>query len=403
MLHVPNFCPECGSSEATSRFCSSCGYSLASTPAPPDARTRVEETPVFRPFAPPVVETWDSIAADPWSSTAGVTTPPPVRNVVTQTHAAVGERLLTITRLTVLKWLWRICLLTTGVSGAWQYSSFISEPFFSTSAPGDLASMVLLVALLVLTGVAANAARQAGAKTPHPVLAVLLVIGAALFAYVIAGLISPELRSETAISTLYNKGLDRRFLYGLALVLENLAIYVAVLTPVVALTNALEDKYPGDPLLSSQTTARLNPTVLQPGSSLWRRLIGTRGMQVAEPVRVGWGRVLGGALVLGAYDVIAEGLVFGSNAGPLPSEEFVKRQLPLYLFVAPLILWSNLKFNKISPAGGVGAGLATATAIAPSEPRGFWRGVRWWFLFIMGGFAVVALLMLLAVLTTDFG
>ena len=142
----------------------------------------------------------------------------------------------------------------------------------------------------------------------------------------------------------------------------------------------------------------------EPGASLLRRIIGLPGLHKAEQVRIGWGLVLWTALAVGAYDVIAAGLVFGSKTGPLPSEDFVKGQLPFLLLVAPLLLWSNLKFNKLTlDLETIRAEPSTILAPAPSEARGFWRSVRWWFLFIIGGLAVVALLMFLAVLTAEFG
>ncbi len=284
---MPNFCPECGSSQATSRFCSSCGYSLASTPAPPDASTRVEDTPVFHPFAPPVVETWDSLAADPWSSTAGAVTPP-VRNVVTQTPVAVSE-----TKLTAITWLWRIFLLATiaygvidGRAYALALGDTISVPSRSMAAVANSSDalyvfgVLALVALLTMTGVAASAARQVGARTPHPALAVLLVIGAAIAAITLGWLISPEYWADVEIASLYDKGLDRRILYGVALLIQSLAVYVVALAPVVALSKAVGPRYSSGNFSKSEISV------------------------------VNWASVWFSALVVGAYDVITAMMVF---------------------------------------------------------------------------------------------
>ncbi len=369
---MPNFCPECGSSQATSRFCSACGYSLASTPAPPDARTRVEETPVFRPFASPVVETWESLAGNPWSSTAGAAIPPPVRNVVARTPVDVSE-----TKLTALKWLWRVILVVITAYGAIECYSTVGKPFFNTSTPSDALSVVLFVALLALVGVAANAARQAGSRVPHPLLTIILVIGAGIAAHLSAGLISPEYRAGIEISALWEESLDRRLLYGFALVLENLAFYAAVLAPVVALSKALEGEY----------------------LVLW--------LEDGEPARFGWWLVLGSGLVLGAHDVVTTGLVRDLLVSLGDDAEISKWKLAL--FAVPLFLYGNLHFKKRSDieekraakAAQERAAKAAQDLAGEPEPRGFWRVFRWWFLFIIGGFAVVALLMLLAAFLTS--
>ena len=311
VLYVPNFCPECGSSEATSRFCSSCGYSLASTPAPPDARTRVEETPVFQSFAPPVVETWDSLAADPWRSSTGVVPPPPVRNVVTQTQVTVSE-----TKLTAVKWLWRVNLLATAAYGVAVANS--SDALYIFGLLG-------IVALLTVTGVAASAARQVGARTPHPALAVLLVIGAAVTSGVLGWLISPESWADVEIASLYDKGLDRRILYGVALLIQSLAVYVAALAPVVALSKALGDRYVGD----------------APSASLydWGAVVET------EPEGFRWKHAMYCVSVIGIHDVVVTGLMFGVPGadGSLPGGKAL-----LLVFAGPLFLWRNLDFKKLS-------------------------------------------------------
>ena len=293
---MPNFCPECGSSEATSRFCSSCGYSLASAPAPPDARTRVEETPVFRPFAPPVVETWDSLAADPWSSSAGAVTPPPVRNVVTQTPVDLRsyQRERLIKKLIRLKRLWAWTVMAVIAYGAVEFFSVALQSFISTevmSAVLGVLGLVLLAAWLTLAGVAASAARQAGARTPHPALAVLLVVGAGFLAYVLVGLISPDFSADTeAVLLLSDTGGGRIFRYGFAFLLFGFFVYTAALAPVVALSKALKDKYPGDPLYRKTESDEQDAAPI-----------------MYESVHVGWWHLLLSALILGTFDVITAG------------------------------------------------------------------------------------------------
>ena len=294
---MPNFCPECGSSEATSRFCSACGYSLASTPAPPDARTRVEETPVFQSFAPPVVETWDSLAAGPWSSSAGVVTPPPVRNVVTQTPVDLRsyQRERLIKKLVMLKRLWAWTVMAVIAYGVVEFFSVALQSFISTevmSAVLGVLGLVLLVAWLTMAGVAASAARQAGARTPHPALAVLLVVGAGFLAYVLGGLISPDLSADTEAILLFVEANDgaRMTRYALALLLPGFLVYMAALAPVVALSKALKDRYPGDPLYRKTESSDQDAAPI-----------------MYESVYVGWWRLLLSALILGTFDVITAG------------------------------------------------------------------------------------------------
>ena len=348
VLHVPNFCPECGSSEATSRFCSSCGYSLTSTPAPPDARTRVEETPVFRPFAPPAVETWDSLAADPWSS-AGVVTPPPVRNVVTQTPVAVSE-----TKLAAVKWLWRVNLL--GLTALVWLASFLS-----TSTPGALLSLVMFGALLTMTGVAASAARQVGAKTPHPAIAVLLVIGAAVAAYFLAGLISPDYNANTDPADI--KVGNAQGQYMLALLITNLAIYLTALAPAVAISKSLENRCPGE----------------------WFRFGKAKGP-------FGWRIVLVSALVISFFEIVGPVMFDGSYT-----------MGKWMMWAAPLFLWGILDFEKRDLEAERAAEAEQWLKRKP-EPRGFWRVFRWWCFFIIGSFVgLVLLLLLIAFLVSVFG
>ena len=292
-----------------SRFCSSCGYSLASTPAPPDASTRVEDTPVFQPFAPPVAESWGNLAADPWSSNAGAVTPPPMRNVVTQTPVDVSE-----TKLAAVKWLWRIFLLATIAYGFVAFPSFTGEPVSSTAAHVYVLGVLALVALLTMTAVAASAARQVGARTPHPALAVLLVIGAAIAAITLGWLISPEYWADVEIASLYDKGLDRRILYGVALLVQSIAVYVVALAPVVALSKALSDRYSGDVFKS-------------------------------EPSGVSWASVWFSALAVSAYDVITAGLVFRAW---WVGWEFVGISLAILIGSLFLFLWALLDFKTRS-------------------------------------------------------
>jgi hypothetical protein len=330
---VPNFCPECGSSQATSRFCSSCGYSLAYTPAPPDASTRIEDTPVFHSFAPPVVETWDSLAADPWSS-AGVVAPPPVRNVVTQTSVDVSE-----TKLTAVKWLWRFNLLATAAYGVAVANSSDALYVFGVLA---------FVVLLTVTGVAASAARHIGVRTPHPALAVLLVVGAAIAAVVLGWLISPETVADIEIAALYDKGLDRRVLYGIALLIQSLFIYAAALAPVIALSKELKDRYAGD----------------APPASLynWEAVVET------EPEGFRWKHAMYCVLVIGIHDVAVTGLVFGVPGadGSLPGGKLL-----LMLFAGPLYLWRNLDFKKRSEIEAARAKKRTEFVDEPFFSRGY--------------------------------
>jgi hypothetical protein len=388
---VPNFCPECGSSQATSRFCSSCGYSLASTPAPPDASTRVEDTPVFQPFAPPVVETWDSLAADPWSSTAGAVTPPPIRNVVTQTPVDVSERLarqadvltsadkylrlLTVRRLTLLKWLWRFHLVTASAYGALRYRSATSgKPAFGTDAPEYVLVLLLLVGLLTLSGVAASTARRIGAKTPHPVLAILLTISAGVVISLVVGLISPEYSAGTEITLLLEKGLDRRLLYGFALLLGSLVIYAATLAPAIALSKTLELKYPDSPLSAGDAYK-------------------------ADLVRIDWRLVLQAALIIGATDIVAAGLVFDiSSASGITKVNDIPWGI---IAIVPLTaLGGLLRFYKPSPDTAAIEAAREAQAereaewkdsevVAKADWLDFWR----WCLYIVGSIGGMFLLL----------
>jgi hypothetical protein len=335
VLHVPNFCPECGSSQATSRFCSSCGYSLASTPAPPDARTRVEDTPVFRPFAPPVVETWDSLAADPWSSTAGAVIPPPVRNVVTQTPVDVSE-----TKLAAVKWLWRIFLLATIAFGFAEARSSVNEPLFSTDTPIYFLIALAFVPLLTMAGMAASAARQVGAKTPHPALAVLLVVGYLAVAYVLAGLISPEYGANVEIESLYDKGLDRRILYGVALLVQSLAVYMVALAPVVALSKALGDRYCGDEVIPGKVVKK-------------------------EPSSPGWASAWLIALSIGVYEIITVGLANSEL------DNFPWGAIFLFVFGGSQYLWRFLDFKTRSEIDAGRARRQSRLLEGPYISRGF--------------------------------
>jgi hypothetical protein len=372
---VPNFCPECGSSEATSRFCSSCGYSLTSTPAPPDARTRIEETPVFRPFAPPVAETWDSLTADPWSSTTGEMTPPPVRNVATQTPVAVSE-----TKLTAVKWLWRIFLVATIAYGFVEAYSLVNEPLFSTDTPIYFLIAAAFVALLTMAGVAASAARQVGAKTPHPALAVLLVVGAVFLGSFLAGLISPEYISEIEIASLYDRGFDRTLLYGLASLLQSLIAYLVALAPVVALSRALGDRYPG-------------------GQAIAESDLG------AEPERLSWGSVVMCVLSIGVYEIITTvaWLYFYSKIESMSGASlrpFVISTIGVFA-IWIRFLWHHLDFKKLSDFHAAHA--KTLSKLVKklakereAEARGFWASVRLFRFYLIGVVAVVVLLLLSA-------
>jgi hypothetical protein len=205
-----------------------------------------------------------------------------------------------------------------------------------------------------MAGMAASAARQVGAKTPHPALAVLLVIGAAIAAAVLAGLISPEYWADVEIASLYDKGLDRRILYGVALLIQSLAVYVVALAPVVALSKALSDRYSGDVFKS-------------------------------EPSGVSWASVWFSALAVSAYDVITAGLVFRGRLG-------VPRHGGYYLAILIgslfLFLWALLDFKTRSD---IDAARAKKQAKHDAE-RPSWEN---WFVKILLG-----LLFVTAVVTT---
>jgi hypothetical protein len=334
VLHVPNFCPECGSSQATSRFCSSCGYSLAATPAPPDASTRVEDTPALRPFAQPVVETWGNLAADPWSSNASAVAPPPVRNVVTQTPVDVSE-----TKLTAVKWLWRIFLLATIAYGFVAFPSFTGEPVSSTAAHVYVLGVLALVALLTMTAVAASA----------------------IAAITLGWLISPEYWADVEIASLYDKGLDRRILYGVALLVQSLAVYVVALAPVVALSKALSDRYSGDVFKS-------------------------------EPSGVSWASVWFSALAVSAYDVITAGLVFRAW---WVGWESLGISLAILIGSLFLFLWALLDFKTRSDI--VAARAKKQVRLAKQQAKHDAERPSWenWFVKILLG-----LLFVTAVVTT---
>ena len=373
---MPNFCPECGSSQATSRFCSSCGYSLASTPAPPDARTRVEDTPVFRPFAPPVAETWDSLAADPWSSTAGEVSPPSVRNVVTQTQVDLRsyQRERLIKKLIMLQNLWFGVVLAVVAYGAVEFFSIPMKSFLSTetrSAVLGVLGLVLIVAWLALAGVAASAARQAGARAPHPALAVLRVVGTVFLAYVLGGVISPDFSADTEVVLLLSDtGGEGIFRYGFALLLFGFFVYTAALAPVVALSKALKDRYPGDPLYR-KTKSRGQDAV----------------PTLYESVHIGWGSVLLSALILGMFDVIAAG-TFG---------------LPDHFRVFPGIVVAAV-FGFVEKTLEFNRPIVQAVDTPTPEARGFWRDLRrWFFLIIAASIGMVVLLLLVLFLESVFG
>jgi hypothetical protein len=310
-------------------------------------------------------------------------TPPPVRNVVTQTPVDLRsyQRERLIKKLGTLRLLWGVVLLAVVAYGAVEFLSIATKSFLSTetrSAVLGVLGLVLFVAWPALAGVAASAARQAGARTPHPALAVLLVVGAGFLAYVLGRLISSDFSADTKVVLLLSDtGGERQFRYGFALLLSGFFVYAAALSPVVALSKALKDRYPGDPLYQKMES---------------------RGQDAAptlyESVHVGWWRVLLSALVLGTFDVITAG-TFG-----LPDRFTWHLGYGFALGGVLGFLATNVEFNK-----PIMEAVETPTpTLEPSEPRGFWVRVFWWCFFVIGSFAAMFLLLLLiGSLTGAFG
>jgi hypothetical protein len=224
-------------------------------------------------------------------------TPPPVRNVVTQTPVDLRsyQRGRLIKKLVMLRRLWGGVLIGVAAYGAVQFFSIALQSFISTEAVSAVLGLLglgLLVAWPTLAGVATSAARQAGARAPHPALAVLLVVGTVFLAYILGGLISPDFSADTGAVLLFVEADDgaRMTRYALALLLSGFFVYIAVLAPVVALSRTLKNRYPGDPLYRKTESDDQDaaPTLY-------------------ESVHVGWRRVLLSALILSTFDVITAG------------------------------------------------------------------------------------------------
>ena len=325
--------------------------------------------------APPVAETWDNLAADPWSSTAGEVSPPSVRNVVTQTQVDLRsyQRERLIKKLIMLQRLWFGVVLAVFAYGAVEFLSVATKSSLSTetrSAVLGVLALVLFVAWPALAGVAASAARQAGARAPHPALAVLRVVGTVFLAYVLGGVISPDFSADTEVVLLLsNTGGEGIFRYGFALLLFGFFVYTAALAPVVALSKALKDRYPGDPLYR-KTKSRGQDAV----------------PTLYESVHIGWGSVLLSALILGMFDVIAAG-TFG-----LP-DHF--RGFPgIVAGVMFGFLEKTLEFNRP---------IVQVVDTPTPEARGFWRVRRGVFLIIAASVGMVLLLLLVLFLESVFG
>jgi hypothetical protein len=274
----------------------------------------------------------------------------------------------------MLQRLWISVLLVIVAYSAVGFFFIALQSFLSTETLDGILNvlgLVLLVFLPTMTGVAASAARQAGARTPHPALAVLFVIGAGFLAYVLGVSISPDVLAETeAVLLLNDIGGERLFRYGFALLLSGFFLYIAALAPVVALSKALKDRFPGDPLYRKTESDNRDAAPI-----------------LYESVHVGWDRVLLSALILGMFDVVAAG-VFG-----VPARFSNVSKIGLALFWVPWacgklfdFLAKNVEFNKPIME-------AVDTPIPePTAPRGF----RWWCFFIIGSFVVAVLIVVLS-------
>jgi hypothetical protein len=289
------------------------------------------------------------------------------------------ERL--IKKLGTLRLLWGVVLIGVVAYGVVEFFSIVMKSFLSTETRSTVLGvlgLVLFVAWPAMAGVAASASRQAGARTPHPALVVLLVVGAGFLTYVLGRLISPDLSADTeAVLLLSDTGGERQFRYGFALLLSGFFVYTAALSPVVALSKALKDRYPDDPLYMPANSGQdAAPTLY-------------------ESVHVGWWRVLLSALILGTFDVITAG-TFG-----LPDRFTWHLGYGFALGGVLGFLEKNMQFNKPIVQA---VDTPTAEPSEPSEPRGFWVRVFWWCFFVIGSFAAMFLLLLLiGSLAGDFG
>ncbi len=277
----------------------------------------------------------------------------------------------------MLKRLWGGVLLAVVAYGAVEFFSIALQSFISTEAVSAVLGLLglgLLVAWLTLAGVATSAARQAGARAPHPALAVLLVVGAAFLAYVLGGLISPDFSADTEAVLLFVEADDdaRMTRYALALLLSGFFVYIAVLAPVVALSRTLKDKYPGDPLYRKTKSGDQDaaPTLY-------------------ESVHVGWWRVLLSALILSTFDVITAG-AFG-----LPDRFRGPAGLGFALYFVFGFLAKTMEFNKpieqaVSEAQAKrDAEWQDRQVVAKADWLAFWR----WCFFIVGSIGGMFLLL----------
>jgi hypothetical protein len=279
-----------------------------------------------------------------------------------------------------VKWLWRIFLLATIAYGFAEAYSSVNEPLFSTDTPIYLLIALAFVSITTMAGVASSAARQVGARTPHPAWAVLFVVGALFLGSFLAGLISTEFISEIEIASLYDKGLDRTLLYGIALLIQSLAVYIVALVPVVALSKALGDRYPG-------------------GQAIAESDLG------AEPERLSWGSVVMCVLSIGVYEIITTvaWLYFDSKIQGMAEASLRTIVISTIGMFAIWIrfLWHHLDFRKLSDfyaayAKALSKLVKKLAKEREAEARGFWASVRLFRFYLIGVVAVVVLLLLSA-------
>jgi hypothetical protein len=228
---------------------------------------------------------------------------------VTPNHAVVSE-----SKLNALKWLWRTFLLATIASGIANIADSYRDTAVNSSDALRLVYAFILtafVALLTMTGVAASAARQIGARTSHPALAVLLVIGSTTAAAIFGGLISPEYRTDAMLTSLYNEDLDKQILYGAALLIQSLVLSVTALTPVVVLSRTLGNRYSGDEIVKE------------------------------APAVLGWRNVWLSSLAIGSYEVVTAGPV-----SPTTYPAGVYKGVYLFFICTLPFLWRLMDFKK---------------------------------------------------------
>ena len=197
---------------------------------------------------------------------------------------------------------------------------------------------------------------QVGARTPHPALAVLLVIGAAVAGRFLAGFISPDYIANTGTADILGNARNK---YLLAHLIDNLVFYAAVLAPAVSLAKSLKDRCVGGIAMVFYGKA---------------------------PRRLGWMIVLVSALVISFYELGASSILQDGTYGDW-------RTLGIAIF--PLSLGGILGFEKRSDVEAELADIAEVNA-AKRVPKSFWPEVRWHF-YLALTVAVVVLLWCLAV------